>query len=107
MHEEVLALDKTKALRKSRTTQTHRTNSHRPHTDKWSYEAGAVTDEQYIYSCVMAKRRKPEKRKIYVWTNTDFDKIRQEVDNVVTNLMDQHSNESSVDEMWMEIKNHI
>ncbi len=52
----------------------------------------------------MAKRWKPVKRKIHLWKNTDFDKIPQEVDNFVTKFMDQHSNESSVDEMWMEIK---
>ncbi len=83
--------------------------TNRPSVVNQSETLPGISDHEIVYidSCVMAKRRKPVKREIHLWKNTDFDQIRQEVDNFVTNFMDQHSNQSSVNEMWMEIKNCI
>ncbi len=42
-----------------------------------------------------------------MWNSTDFDKIRKEVDNFVTKFVHDHNSESSVDEMWDEIKTKL
>ncbi len=44
---------------------------------------------------------------MYKFLLIDFDKIRKEVDNFVTKFVNDDDSESSVDEMWEEIKTKL
>ncbi len=68
-----------------------------------------ISDHEIVFidSNVTAKRQKPTRRKIHLWNSRDFDKIRKEVDNFVTKFVNVHSSESSVDQMWDEIKTKL
>ena len=68
-----------------------------------------ISDHEIVYinTDVKPKRRKPIRRKIYLWNKVDLDQIHDEGNKMMKEFMEIYSSSSSVDEMWSTIESSL
>ena len=65
-----------------------------------------VSDHEIVYvdSEVLAKRQKPIRRKIYLWSKADFDKVRADINEFSRDFTTKYDEDTPVETLWSTIK---
>ena len=68
-----------------------------------------ISDHEMVYidSNISAKRQKPIKRKITLWKRADLDAVRDSAHRFSTELCDQNSIDTPVEELWSAIASEL